>query len=241
MKVNIINENKIISTKLAKNTKIRDLLFCLRNSENFQNISKSKSIELLLMDENSKFVNEEEIIKVEDKVERNFYLITKPIYKKAEEKVKFDLEEAITEVTGAKEKLKKIKKKERKESGSTTDFMTERLRLLEQMTSSLGVLQSNNPLLQNRVSEINHFRDILQNMMSELPRRVTNVQAQTQVVADEILVAQLKEMGFPEDSCRRALVMARNNVSRATDLLINDELDYVQNEEIHQEEEEADI
>jgi len=47
---------------------------------------------------------------------------------------------------------------------------------------------------------------------------------------DESLVNNLKEMGFPEEQCHRALVMGRNNISRATDLLLSGDLDYLPSE-----------
>lgn len=50
------------------------------------------------------------------------------------------------------------------------------------------------------------------------------------VVADQNLLNNLKEMGFPEEQCRRALIVARNDISRATDLLLNDALDYIPNQ-----------
>ena len=55
-----------------------------------------------------------------------------------------------------------------------------------------------------------------------LPRGIQPV-----VNPDENMLNSLKEMGFPEDQCRRALVVSRNNVSRATDLLLSDGLDLI--------------
>jgi uncharacterized UBP type Zn finger protein len=49
-------------------------------------------------------------------------------------------------------------------------------------------------------------------------------------VPDENLLKNLKELGFPEDKCRTALIMSKNNITRATDILINDELDYMVDE-----------
>ena len=63
-----------------------------------------------------------------------------------------------------------------------------------------------------------------------LRRRLVSHSHQAPVVPDENLINNLKEMGFPEDQCRRALIHSRNNISRATDLLLSDGLDYLPSE-----------
>jgi hypothetical protein len=50
------------------------------------------------------------------------------------------------------------------------------------------------------------------------------------VAPDDSLVGSLMEMGFAEEQCRRALVLARNNISRATDFLLSGEMDYLPSE-----------
>ena len=42
---------------------------------------------------------------------------------------------------------------------------------------------------------------------------------------NENYVNDLKEMGFPEDRARQALITSRNNLSRATDILLNGDLE----------------
>lgn len=225
MKVNLICGDKVIETGLHRNMKVKEIINCLKNSEIYKTIA-NKDSELLIMDEAANFIDDEEMIRFEERSQKSFYLVSKPIYKRGTEKTipTVDLEDTIMKVTGAKTKLKKEAKKR-----FNQDSLQDRFQLLEQMTNSLGILQTNNPLLQNRVSEINHFRDLLRSMMVEMPHRV-QVQSTQPVVPDENMLAQLKDMGFPEESCRRALIMSRNNISRATDVLINDELDYIPGE-----------
>ena len=42
------------------------------------------------------------------------------------------------------------------------------------------------------------------------------------VEADESLLRQLQEMGFPEDRARQALINSRNNINRATEMLLGE-------------------
>jgi len=57
-------------------------------------------------------------------------------------------------------------------------------------------------------------------------RNLINIQIINQnnnnIEPNENHVNSLKEMGFPEDRIRSALIRARNNINRATDILISE-------------------
>ncbi len=56
-------------------------------------------------------------------------------------------------------------------------------------------------------------------------RNLINIQIMNQnnnIEPNETHVNTLKEMGFPEDRIRTALIRARNNINRATEILINE-------------------
>jgi len=99
-----------------------------------------------------------------------------------------------------------------------------------QINELLNILR---PMIENDIPESTHNtgtsrQNIGVNTSSNIfrPLRISN----QPVVADENLLNNLKEMGFPEEQCRRALIHARNDISRATDLLLSDGLDYLPSE-----------
>jgi hypothetical protein len=154
----------------------------------------------------------------------------------------------IQKTTNAKEKInvqeidKPIKK--------TVD----RFRIFEDLLSNnLGGLmgQRGSGPLASQANQINELLNILRPMIeNDIPESTHNTGTSRQnigmhtssnifrplrisnqpVVADENLLNNLKEMGFPEEQCRRALIHARNDISRATDLLLSDGLDYLPSE-----------
>ena len=52
--------------------------------------------------------------------------------------------------------------------------------------------------------------------------QIRNIQ-EGNIEANENLVNQLKDMGFPEDRSRDALIRARNDLSIATNILLGEE------------------
>lgn len=155
--------------------------------------------------------------------------------------------ELIQKTTDAKEK---INVQETKNVNKTVD----RFRIFEDLLSNnLGGLmgqRGSGPLV-SQANQLNELLNILRPMIENDVPETTNVSGSTRsnigvntssnifrpirissqpVVPDENLLNNLKEMGFPEEQCRRALIHARNDISRATDLLLSDGLDYLPNE-----------
>jgi hypothetical protein len=227
MKVHFIYQDKMISTKLNRGVKIKDLLYNLKNSPQLKNLIKPDQ-EIKLFNENLISEEEEDIIQINENLEKKFYIICKKNYNE-KKKTKLDLEETISQVTDAKTKLKKKATDQTQKS----NLLQDKLQLIQQLANQLPT-NLNIPGMQNRANEINHFTNLLRTMINQdilggQPQLQvsSNVSRPAQVQPDENALRQLQEMGFPEENCRRALVLARNNVSRATDLLINDQLDYI--------------
>ena len=61
-----------------------------------------------------------------------------------------------------------------------------------------------------------------QNIIIINPMQNNNQNNNVQVEADENLLRELQDMGFPEDRAREALVNSRNNINRATEMLLGD-------------------
>jgi hypothetical protein len=209
MKVNIINEKQCFTTKLDNPIKIKELKRVLSTS-----LPKYFTSDFRLMDINE-ILPDSHIIKLSEE-EMTLY-VTQPEPKK-QSLDNTPIDELIQQATDAKAK---IKTKNKNVSGNLLD----RVSILEQMMNST-VSSLNNSNLANREAQLSEIQNLLRTLM-EQPRDIIR-QPPAQVVADENLVNNLKDMGFPEDRCRLALVRARNNVNRATDLLLSDELDYVQ-------------
>jgi uncharacterized UBP type Zn finger protein len=54
--------------------------------------------------------------------------------------------------------------------------------------------------------------------------QIRNNQEGNNIEANENLVNQLKDMGFPEDRARAALIRAGNQLSIATDILLGEDV-----------------
>jgi len=145
-----------------------------------------------------------------------------------------NLIDLIKESTDAKEKIHMDSKRK-------SNMPADRMRIFDLLNSNLASLtnESSQSGLNASTNNLNELLNILRPMIENdgdenmggqsLPRRRL-VSHQAPVVPDENLMNNLKEMGFPEDQCRRALIHSRNNISRATDLLLSDGLDYLPNE-----------
>lgn len=251
MKISIVYDNYLISTKLSQTIKAKDLVNCLNNFlSNKLNVNPKNK--LTLISETQEKIDENESINIENSKDKKFYLSRKVVYKKKVKKELEPIEDLIMKVTEAKTKLKKRNTIHLKNLNART--WQERGDLFEQMRDNLNLFQSNMPGLQTRTAQLNQLTSILGRLMDQ-EGIIGNIQIQQggnnntittsfglqrnnqtrsirpqQIIPDENLVKNLTEMGFAEDRSRRALALARNNISRATDLLINDELDYMPTE-----------
>ena len=150
--------------------------------------------------------------------------------------IRKDIADLIMKTTNAKEKININLLKMQSQNGDRMrifDFLNSNISNLSESSFSGG----NNSGANNLNELLNILRPMIDNegevglgsSILNIPRsRVSR--PQVNVVPDENLVNNLKEMGFPEDQCRRALISSRNDISRATDLLLSDGLDYLPNE-----------
>lgn len=143
----------------------------------------------------------------------------------------FNIEEFIAKATGATCELKSpVKKTSTDEFGGELDDMmllstilnlnsgndnSSRREFLTRIISSMGSGgNNNNPL----ASLFTRESGTSPNSASlRIPIRPVNVEP------NQDLVNQLIEMGFPEDRSRRSLIMTRNNIEAAVELIANDQ------------------
>jgi hypothetical protein len=149
---------------------------------------------------------------------------------------KTDITDLIMKTTNAKEKISDNLFKNK-------NSIPDRTRIFDFLNSNLDSLGNASSLPGNN-SSANHLNELLnilrpmidneggiglgESGIPNIPRRISR--PQVNVVPDENLINNLKEMGFPEEQCRRALIQSRNDISRATDLLLSDGLDYLPSE-----------
>ena len=163
--------------------------------ENIKNISNQKTQNFILLNESKKIIPELELIIPKKNKTEIFYLIKlSKNYIKKEEKEE-EIEEIIKKVTGAKNKLEKRKKEE--EINRINIFENRNFGRLFEM---IQFLEERNMIFQIRNNQ------------------------EGNIEANENFVNQLKDMGFPEDRARAALIRAGNQLSIATDILLGEDV-----------------
>lgn len=153
---------------------------------------------------------------------------------------KTDLLELIKETTGAKEKLD-LKDKDKYNQNTNNSLFNPFTSLNFPVNNRVGpFLSSNFNYNPDYNREFSIFREeeidlnplspfrILSNNRSESNNINNNrrrlIFRSEQIEPNENYLNNLMEMGYPENLCRRALRIVRNNVSRAVDLLISGSL-----------------
>ena len=217
MKIEIFYLNTKIITEINKNIQVKDLI------NDIKKYLDSKDSNFVLLDSDQKKLKETDIISI-DKTKNSLtlYLIKSSIKKNAlinsdkKEKPKEDLKmnQLIMKCTGAKKALNI------KNYGSANQ---QRLGIFELMDN-----QNN----QNEAGANNPFERLI-NMLQILEEIEINnpgardgqMRNNAPVEADERSVRELQEMGFAEDRARQALINSRNDINRATELLLGEEGD----------------
>jgi len=255
--LNLKNEEILILDEAQRILEEDELI---KNQPNFKTSDDSMKIDNLInKDEKINGIERELFIHTFKKLGNNKYNSSQDFFdiknsKLTENKNKLNqITELIQKTTNAKEKLNVL------ELNKPIHKSVDRFRIFEDLLSNnLGGLigqRSSGPLA-SQANQINELLSILRPMIdndmqvesttSNLGNvRQQNVSTSTNssntifrpfrinaqpVNADENLLNSLKEMGFPEEQCRRALIQARNDISRATDLLLSDGLDYLPSE-----------
>ena len=217
MKIEIYYLNTKISTEINKNIQVKDLIYDLKKYLN------STDSNFILLDSDQKQLKETDTITLDKtKNSQTFYLIKSSIKKNAlinsdiKDKSKEDLKmnQLIMKCTGAKKALNI------KNYGSAHQ-------------TRLGIFDIiDNRNNQNEEGGNNAF-DRLINLLQLLEENEINnpglregqMGNNAPVEADERSLRELQDMGFAEDRARQALINSRNDINRATELLLGEEGD----------------
>ena len=197
MKIEIYFESKIYSTEINQPIQIKEII------SNFQKLINIPTSKLIILNNKKELLENSETINIQ-KEKKTFYIIDKSkinlnqitdfnIIEKEE-----PIEKIITKATNAKIQLEKKK----------TEIRNNRLDFNQELQNggNLGRLLAMLQTLEER--NLINIQIINQNNNNIEP--------------NENHVNSLKEMGFPEDRIRSALIRARNNINRATDILIEE-------------------
>lgn len=193
MKLNISYGSHSLSATVTTPITIQDITSSIKQTLNIPNTNLS------VIDESNQILNSSEVILPQSDSTKNLYIVNtllSPSTKKIETSQP-SIEELIMQVTGASDKIVLNKKP----TVSNTS-----MNILEQLSNESNSLERLLNLLQGLESRNIQFR-------------VNNQQQALE--PNENYVRELKDMGFPEERARDALIRARNNISRATDILLN--------------------
>ena len=193
MKLNISYGSHSLSATVTTPITIQDITSSIKQTLNIPNTNLS------VIDESNQILNSSEVILPQNDSTKNLYIVNtllSPSTKKIETSQQ-SIEELIMQVTGASDKIVLNKKP----TVSNTS-----MNILEQLSNESNSLERLLNLLQGLESRNIQFR-------------VNNQQQALE--PNENYVRELKDMGFPEERARDALIRARNNISRATDILLN--------------------
>ena len=207
MKIEIYFLNSKLTTEVEKDIKVSELLIDLKF------YFKMKDANFILFDSNKKQLNESEIIKNKKNSIMSFYLIKSNIQNLQKvEKMnnKIPIQELIMKCTGAKKILEK--KNNLNERGlNFFEFLEHR----------------NNENNNNQPGNGDSFDRLLNLIQFFQESGIRPIRIQTNanngpIEADEKALRELQEMGFAEDRARQALINSRNDVNRATEILLGE-------------------
>ena len=207
MKIEIYFLNSKLTTEVEKDIKVSELLIDLKF------YFKMKDANFILFDSNKKQLNESEIIKNKKNSIISFYLIKSNVQNLLNtDKInnKIPIQELIMKCTGAKKILEK--KNNLNERGlNFFEFLEHRN-------------NENNNQQGNQEDSFDRLLNIIQFFQESgiRPMRVQNNANNGPVEADEKALRELQDMGFAEDRARQALINSRNDINRATEILLGE-------------------
>ena len=209
MKIEIYFLNSKLTTEIEKDIKVCELLNDLKN------YFKMKETNFILFDVDKKQLKDSEIIKNRKNSILTFYLLKSnlkiiPINEGSQKmNTNTNIKDLIMKCTGAKKPLeKKI----------STD---------EHQFHFFDFFNPNNNNNDNQRRDGDESFDRLLNIIQFFqesgirPIRISNSNAPP-VEADEKALRELQDMGFAEDKARQALINSRNDINRATEILLGE-------------------
>lgn len=207
MKIEIYYHNSKLTTEIKKDTLVKDLIY------NLKQYLKTENSNFILFDSNQNKLKESDIISINKQNKLTFYLTKSSINKS--NLINFEKKEKLTEnltinqlimkCTGAKKLIEKPQE-------------NSRVGLLELIDNRNNRQGRDNNAFERLINILQLLDDNNQMIIREEPIANNN----NPVEADEQALRELQDMGFPEDRARQALINSRNDINRATELLLGE-------------------
>ena len=204
MKTEIYINNNKLTTEIKSGIRVRDLLYGIQNQ-----IKLKPNTTFKLLDNNQKLLKDDEVISPELKDKsfiKKLYLVE-------------------TESSLAKNKLNTI-------TNNDEDLLNNATieKVIMKTTDAKTLLKPNTGNFRPRFN-VNNPDDPFIRLMNVIQVLEDNqimfnngvrigIERRNNGEVNEDYVKQLQEMGFPEDRARQALINTRNNISRATEMLL---------------------
>ena len=172
-----------------------------------------KEANFILFDSNKKQLKDTEIISIKKNATLSFYLIKSNLFiiPKNEINTKINsnmpMNELLMKATGAKKPLEKKVNYENR-NFNFLDFFER------------GNNNNNNPQ-RNEEDSFDRLMNIIQ-FFNESGIRPVRIESNAPVEADEKALRELQDMGFAEDKARQALINSRNDINKATEILLGE-------------------
>ena len=210
MKIEIYFLNSKLTTEIEKDIKVYELLTDLKN------YFKMKDANFILFDSNKRQLKDSEIIAIQKNSTLSFYLIKSNLHilPKNENNEKLNsnipINELISKTTGAKKPLEKKTTLEHR-SFNFLDFFDRN-----------NNNNNENNGQRNEEDSFDRLINIIQ-FFNESGIRPVRIQTNNEPVeADEKALRELQDMGFAEDRARQALINSRNDINKATEILLGE-------------------
>ena len=210
MKLEIYFLNSKLTTEIKKDTQVKDLLFDLKE---YLNTTDSNFI---LYDKNHIQLKESDIISIKKEKQLVLYLMKSVPNKNTLTNI--DKKDNLTQNLKATELIMKCTNANKSLDLKKRIATNNRITLLD-------IFDNRNNEPQGENSGFDRLLNILQVLEeNNMGLRIGNINSNNNapVEADEQALRELQDMGFPEDRARQALINSRNDVNRATDLLLGE-------------------
>ena len=207
MKIEIYFLNSKLTTEIDKDIKVSELLYDLKN------YFKMKDVNFVLFDSNKKQLNDNDIIQSKKNTLLSFYLIKSNLHlipkKENTEKINANMgiNELIMKCTGAKKMLEKK---------NALPNAQNRLNIIDIFGGNNGDGGENGSAFERLINLFQIMEEGNGGLRPIIRRNNGPVEA------DEKALRELQDMGFPEDRARQALINSRNDINRATEILLGE-------------------
>ena len=207
MKIEIYYHNSKLTTEIKKDTLVKDLIY------NLKQYLKTENSNFILFDSEQNKLKESDSISINKQNKLTFYLMKSSINKN--NLINLDQKEKLTENLNINQLIMKCtgaKKLIEKPQGNN------RVGLLELIDNRNNRQGRDNNAFERLINILQLLDDNNQIIFREEPIVNNN----NPVEADEQALRELQDMGFPEDRARQALINSRNDINRATELLLGE-------------------